>query len=70
MHGKLIGGGVALALTAGYCVSTYEVVFNFGNISRGMNPLFMLSRALPLVAGKSETMDMYLENPTVGAHAA
>jgi enoyl-CoA hydratase/carnithine racemase len=51
VHGKLIGGGVALSLAAQYRISSQEATFNFGNLPRGMNPLFMLSRSLALVAG-------------------
>lgn len=70
VHGKLIGGGVALALAAQCRVCSGKAMFNFGNLPRGMNPLFMLSRSLPLVAGWSEAMVMFIEDPTITAKAA
>lgn len=70
VHGKLIGGGVALSLAAQRKISARDALFNFGNLPRGMNPLFMLSRSLPLAAGRSEAMALYLEDPSVNAHVA
>ncbi|MDA9173013.1 enoyl-CoA hydratase-related protein [bacterium] len=43
VHGKLIGGGVALALCTQFRVGHTGATFNIGNLPRGMNPLFMLS---------------------------
>ena len=51
-------------------MSSREATFNFGNLPRGMNPLFMLSRSLPLVVGWSEAMEMYIEDPTITAQKA
>ena len=53
IHGKLLGGGVALALAADWRVCSTATKFNVGNLPRGVNPIFMLSRALPLIAGYS-----------------
>ena len=51
IHGKLLGGGVAFALSADWCACSIATTFNFGNLPRGVNPIFMLSRALPLTVG-------------------
>ncbi|EGB03822.1 hypothetical protein AURANDRAFT_67720 [Aureococcus anophagefferens] len=46
IHGKLLGGGVAFALVADWRACSRKTTLNFGNLPRGVNPLFMLSRAL------------------------
>ena len=51
VHGKLIGGGVAFALATDWCVCPAATTFNYGNLPRGVNPLFMFSRVLPLIVG-------------------
>ncbi len=53
IHGKLLGGGVAFALAADWRVCSTSTTFNFGNLPRGVNPMFMFSRALPLMVGYS-----------------
>ena len=47
VHGKLIGGGVALALATSWCACPTGTMFNYGNLPRGLSPLFLFSRALP-----------------------
>ena len=46
IHGKAIGGGVAFALAADWRACSVKTTLNFGNLPRGVNPLFLLSRAL------------------------
>ena len=70
MHGKLIGGGVALCLATTWRVGSHGASFNFGNLPRGMNPLFMLSRSLPLIVGHDLAVTMYLEDPILSSHCA
>ena len=70
VHGKLIGGGVALALAADWRVCAAGTTFNFGNRSRNKNPLFMLSRAMQLNVGQGVANVLYLEEPEVAAEEA
>ena len=70
VHGKVIGGGLALCLAVDWRVSTNDTRFVFGNISRGMSPIFMLSRSLPLTVGWGCAMRMYLEDNVVTANTA
>jgi enoyl-CoA hydratase/carnithine racemase len=70
VHGKLIGGGVALALAADIRVAAKNASYNFGNLPRGMNPLFMLSRSMPLYIGYGRANLLYLEDPIANAEMA
>ena len=70
VHGKLIGGGVALALAADLIVSADGATFSFGNLPRGMNPLFMLSRSMSLTVGQGMAEQLYLEDPVLTANEA
>ena len=70
VHGKLIGGGVALCLATQQRVAAASASFSFGNLPRGKNPLFMLSRSLPAAAGAAAAMTLYVEDPTISAQAA
>lgn len=70
VHGKLIGGGVALCLATQQRIAAASASFCFGNLPRGKNPLFMLSRSLPSAAGAVAAMAMYLEDPIISAQAA
>ena len=67
VHGKLIGGGVALALATDFIVCSEGVTFNFGNLPRGKNPLFMLSRSMSLAVGQGLANRSYLEDPVLTA---
>lgn len=62
IHGKLLGGGVAYALATCWRVCPKGTSFNFGNLTRGVNPLFMLSIALPLLVGKEAAFQIYIED--------
>ena len=62
VHGKLIGGGVAFALSTDWLTCPARTTFNYGNLPRGVNPLFMFSRALPLMVGCSTGYQIYLED--------
>ena len=70
VHGKVVGGGLALCLAADWRACTNDARFAFGNISKGMSPLFMLSRSLPLTVGWGFAMEMYLEDSVISAHSA
>ena len=70
VHGKLLGGGLALALAADWRICAAGTTFNFGNLPRNKSPLFMLSRSLPLSVGLGTAMAMYLEDSVVVAEEA
>jgi len=53
VFGKLIGGGVAFALVTDWRCCSRSATFNYGNLPRGVNPLFMFSKALPRLVGQS-----------------
>ena len=53
---------MALCLATKYRAAAVGTSFVFGNLPRGMNPLFMLSRSLPSVVGGSAAMAMYLDD--------
>ena len=65
VHGKLIGGGLALAMAADWCIAAADSTYNVGNLPRGMNPLFMLSRCLPLSIGRGPSLKLYLEDSII-----
>ena len=65
VHGKVIGGGVALALAADWRACPETATFNFGNLPRGVNPILMFSRALPLMVGRHSAFQMYVEDVVV-----
>ena len=67
VHGKLIGGGVAVALATDFLICAEGTTFEFGNLPRGRHPLFMLSRSLHLTLGQGSANQMYLENPLLSA---
>ena len=67
VHGKLIGGGVALALAADWRVCPEATTFTFGNLPRGVNPILMFSRALPLMVGRSPAFQIYVEDAALSS---
>ena len=70
VHGKLLGGGVAFALAADWRVCSVRTTFNFGNLPHGVNPLFMLSRALPLTIGNFAGFRTYIEDTVISSQGA
>ena len=67
VHGKVIGGGLALALAADFRVCSEDTIFNLGNLPRGRNPLFLLSMSSPLTVGSANAMRLYLEDSQMSA---
>lgn len=67
VHGKLIGGGVALALATNWRVCPRDTTFNFGNLPRGVNPILMFSRALPLLVGRRAAFQIYIEDAAISS---
>ena len=70
VHGKLLGGGVAFALAADYCTCSVLSTFNFGNLPRGVNPIFMFSRALTLTTDYPTSYSIYVENAYLTSNQA
>lgn len=70
LHGKLIGGGVAFCLATEWRTCTAGTSFNYGNLPRGLNPLFMFSRSLPQILGHSACFQIYLEDTELSSKHA
>ena len=67
VHGKALGGGLALALAADFRVCTEDTIFNVANLPRGRNPMFLLSMSLPMTVGSANAMRLYLEDSQMSA---
>jgi hypothetical protein len=59
LHGKLTGGGVALALNTDWRVCTLAAKFNHGNLPRGLNPIGGYSQAFGVAIGSARAQGMY-----------
>ena len=70
LAGKLIGGGVAFALATDWRSCTLQTTFNYGNLPRGVNPLFLFSKALPTLVGYATSFQVYLEDIVISADQA
>ena len=70
VHGKLIGGGIAIMMSADYIVADTESTFCHGNLVRGVCPIGMFSKALVITAGLSRSLHVYLSNDTLDAATA
>ena len=62
VHGRVVGGGLALMLNCDYRVSAESTTFSFGNLPRGVCPGMLLSENLVKILGVGETMDLYLND--------
>ena len=70
VHGKVMGGGLALSLAVDWRVCANDTRFIVGNFPLGVSPAFMLSRALPLTVGWGFAMKMYMEDNGMTADEA
>merc|ERR1712038_674535 len=59
IHGKVIGGGLALSLAADWRVCSAKTTFNYGNLPLGMSAVMNLSLALPLTIGRGMANQVY-----------
>ena len=66
LHGKLTGGGVALALNTDWRVCTLAAKFNHGNLPRGLNPIGGYSQAFGVAIGSARAQVMYGTDGLVG----
>ena len=67
LHGRLIGGGMALALNTDWCSCTVGATLNQGNLPRNMSPIMQFSQTLGQCAGTTTTQALHLEDATIGA---
>ena len=67
IHGKVIGGGLALSLAADWRVCTAKTTPNCGNLPRGMSCIMNLSLALPLTVGRAFANQVYLEDTVLNS---
>jgi len=67
IHGKLLGGGVAFALAADWRACSKKTTLTFGILTRGISPLFMLSRALSMLVGRCTAFQIYLEDGIISS---
>lgn len=70
LHGKLIGGGVALALNTDWRVCTFAASFNHGNLSRNMNPITDFSRTFGNTVGAGLAIAVYMNNAQISVNDA
>eukprot|EP00584_Thalassiosira_punctigera_P004712 CAMPEP_0172543632 /NCGR_PEP_ID=MMETSP1067-20121228/13971_1 /TAXON_ID=265564 ORGANISM="Thalassiosira punctigera, Strain Tpunct2005C2" /NCGR_SAMPLE_ID=MMETSP1067 /ASSEMBLY_ACC=CAM_ASM_000444 /LENGTH=329 /DNA_ID=CAMNT_0013330081 /DNA_START=151 /DNA_END=1136 /DNA_ORIENTATION=- len=70
IHGKVIGGGLALSLAADWRVCSATTVLNYGNLPLGKSALMNLSLALPLTVGRALAKQVYLEDTVLNAEKA
>lgn len=70
LKGAVVGGGLALALTMTRRAVVPGCTMSFGNLSRGVSPLLLLSRTLPQIAGHVAATSLYLEDGILDAASA
>ena len=70
LHGKVIGGGVALALNTDWRSCTVNTMFCQGNLPRNMNPITNFSRTLGQCAGTTTAHALHLEDTTISGMQA
>jgi hypothetical protein len=61
---------VALCLSTEKRVAAVGASFNYGNLPRGVNPLFMFSRVLPLMIGHAAGFSIYVEDVVLSSEQA
>ena len=70
IHGKLIGGGVALALNTDWRVCTFAASLNHGNLPRNMNPITNFSRTFGNTVGAALAIAVYMNNVHISVKSA
>ena len=61
---------MAFAVAVDWRACTHGTTFNYGNLPRGVNPLFMFSVALPQMLGYSAGFQIYVEDIVIPASLA
>ena len=67
VHGKVIGGGLALALTADWRVCTAPTIFNHANLPRNMNPITYFSQSMSEAVGRNSEKQLYFNDSVLSA---
>ena len=62
LHGRVLGGGLALALNADYRIAASGSSFQYGNLPRGVCPGLGLSHSLEAAVGSHGAWSLYLED--------
>ena len=70
LHGKLIGGGVALALNTDWRVCTFAASLNHGNLPRNMSPITNFSRTFGNTVGAALAIAVYMNNAHISVKSA
>ena len=70
LHGKVIGGGLALATAVDRRLCLPDTTMNVALLPLGKSPVLMLMDTLPRVVGQGMASRLYLENATVDADHA
>ena len=70
LHGKVIGGGLALATAVDRRLCLPDTTLNVALLPLGKSPVLMLMDTLPRVVGQGMTSRLYLENATVNTEHA
>ena len=69
IHGKLIGGGVALALNTDWRVCTFAASLNHGNLPRNMSPITNFSRTFGNIMGVGLAVAVYMNSMQISVNA-
>jgi len=70
LHGTVIGGGVAMAMTSDWRIASKNVHISAGILPRGLSFGFMLTQSLHRVLGMGKAFGLWLEQKEyVGEHA-
>jgi acyl transferase domain-containing protein/3-hydroxy-3-methylglutaryl CoA synthase/enoyl-CoA hydratase/carnithine racemase/NAD(P)-dependent dehydrogenase (short-subunit alcohol dehydrogenase family)/acyl carrier protein len=60
VHGKLLGGGIALALCSDVIIALEGTTFEHANLARGLCPVGLYSKSLQFCVGNKKATTMYL----------
>lgn len=70
MHGTIIGGGLAAALSCDYIVAATATTVQHGNLSRGLCPLGLLSQTFLSAVGRARSLEVYLQDTRLSCSTA
>ena len=70
LHGTIIGGGVAMSMTADYRIGARDMRISAGIMPRGLSFGFMLTRSLHKILGMGKAFEFWLQNKEYDGAAA
>ena len=70
LHGKLTGGGIALALNTDWRLATLGAMFNHGNLARNHSPIAGLGGSFGCTIGVSTALGMYINDSMIEGQQA